>query len=93
MIKTSNIQVQNENFLVSKKFFSFFKCFYLIINIETLGVGYCSFNPIFNSISITYISRWSVLLVEETGVVGKDKDLVQVTDKLSHNVVLSTPCH
>ena len=34
------------------------------------------------------LSLWSVLLVE-----GTTDDLSQVTDKLSHNVVLSTFCH
>ena len=45
----------------------------------------------FNNISV--ISWRSVLLVEETGVPGKTTDLymLQVTDKLSHNVVSSTP--
>ena len=40
------------------------------------------FNATFNSISV--ISRWSVLLVEETGVPEKTTDLSQVTDKLYH---------
>ena len=43
------------------------------------------FNATFNNISV--ISWRSVLLVEET------TDLSQVTDKLSHNVALSTPHH
>ena len=42
------------------------------------------FNATFNNISV--ISWWSVLLVEKT------TDLLQVTDKLSHNV-LSKPRH
>ena len=45
----------------------------------------------FHNISI--ISWQSVLLVEETGVPGKTTDLQEVIDKLSHNVVLSTPRH
>ena len=49
------------------------------------------FNATFNNISA--ISWRSVLLVEETGVPEKATDLPQVTDKLSHNVVLSTPHH
>ena len=48
-------------------------------------------NATFNNISV--ISKWSVLLVEETGVPEKTTDLPQVTDKLYHiyNVVSSTP--
>ena len=38
------------------------------------------FNTTFNNISA--ILRWSVLLVEETGVPRKTTDLSQVTDKL-----------
>ena len=40
------------------------------------------FYVIFNNISV--ISWWSVLLVEESGVSGKNTDLSQVTDKLYH---------
>ena len=40
------------------------------------------FNANFNNISV--ISWRSVLLVEETGVPGKNTDLPQVTDKLYH---------
>jgi hypothetical protein len=40
------------------------------------------FNIIFNNISV--ISWWSVLLVDESGVSGKNTDLSQVTDKLYH---------
>ena len=40
------------------------------------------FNATFNNISV--ISWWSVLLVEETGVPGKNHDLLEVTDKLYH---------
>jgi hypothetical protein len=53
-------------------------------------VWFMMFNATFNSISV--ISWLSVLLVEETGVPGKNIDLSQVTDKLSHNVS-STPRH
>jgi len=40
------------------------------------------FNVTFNNISA--ISWWSVLLVEETGVLEKTADLLQVTNKLYH---------
>jgi hypothetical protein len=40
------------------------------------------FKAIFKNISA--ISRWSDLLVEETGVHGEITDLPQVTDKLYH---------
>jgi hypothetical protein len=43
------------------------------------------FNATFNNISVIW--WWSVLLVEET------TDLSQVTETLSHNVVLSTSRH
>jgi hypothetical protein len=39
-------------------------------------------NVTFGNISV--ISWWSVLLVEETGVPGKNIDLPQTTDKLYH---------
>ena len=39
------------------------------------------FNAIFNNISVTSISWWSVLLVEETGVPGENSVLPQITDK------------
>ena len=39
-------------------------------------------NVTFGNISV--ISWWSVLLVEETGVPGKNHDLPQATDKLYH---------
>ena len=47
------------------------------------------FNATYNNISI--ISWRSVLFVEETRVLGETTDLSQVNDKLSHNVVSSTP--
>jgi hypothetical protein len=40
------------------------------------------FNATFNNISA--IPWWSVLLVEETGVTGKNTNLLQITDKLYH---------
>ena len=43
------------------------------------------FNTTFNNISV--ISWLSVLLVEETGVLEKPTDLLQVTDKL-YNIML-----
>ena len=44
--------------------------------------------------NISVMSWWSVLLVEETGVLGETTDLSQVTDKLlSHNVISSTSRH
>ena len=46
------------------------------------------FNTSFNNLS--YIVG-SVLLVEETGLPGENHVLPQVTDKLYHNVVSSTP--
>jgi hypothetical protein len=55
------------------------------------------FNATFNNISV--ILWRSVLLVEETGVQvenhrsEKTTDLSQVTDKVYHNVVSSTPRH
>jgi midasin (ATPase involved in ribosome maturation) len=46
------------------------------------------FNATFNNNSV--ISRWSVLLVGETGVPGKTTDLPQVTDKLYYIMVVSS---
>ena len=48
-------------------------------------VWFMVFNATFNNISV--ISRHSVLLVEETGISGKNKDLSQVTDKLYHIIL------
>jgi hypothetical protein len=46
----------------------------------------------FNNISI--ISWWSVLLVEETGVPGKNQwPATRHSETSSHNVVSSTPRH
>jgi hypothetical protein len=48
-----------------------------------MGVMVMVFNATFNNISV--ISwRWSVLLVEETGVPEKTTNLPQVIDKLHH---------
>ena len=52
------------------------------------GFEFKVFNATFNNISV--ISWWSVLLVED---LEKTTDLLEVADKLSHNVVLSTPHH
>ena len=50
------------------------------------------FNPTFNNISV--ISWRSVLLVEETGVLGENHPpVVSHWQTLSHNVVSSTPRH
>jgi len=50
------------------------------------------FNATFNNISV--ISWWSVLLVEETGVPRENHwHVASHRQTLSHNVVLSTPCH
>ena len=43
------------------------------------------FNATFNNISV--ISWWSVFLVKETGNSKKNTDLLQVTDKLSHEML------
>ena len=48
-------------------------------------------NTTFNNTSV--ISWWSVLLVEETGVPGKDHRPAESLQTLSHNVVSSTPRH
>jgi hypothetical protein len=44
-------------------------------------VRFMVFNTTFNNIAV--ISWWSVLLVEETGVPGKNHDLLEVTDDSS----------
>jgi hypothetical protein len=52
------------------------------------------FNATFNSISVSVISWWSVLLVEETRVPGEKHRLAaSQRQTLSYNVVLSTPHH
>jgi hypothetical protein len=48
-------------------------------------------NATFINISVTYISWQSILLEDETGIAGVTTDLPQVTDKLYHKVVSSTP--
>jgi hypothetical protein len=47
------------------------------------------FNDTFNNISV--ISWWSVLLVEDTGRPGETTNLSQVTDKLYHVMLYSSP--
>ena len=49
------------------------------------------FNTTFNNISV--ILWRSVLLVEETGVPAQKLQTYSKSDKLSHNVVPSTPHH
>jgi hypothetical protein len=46
-------------------------------------------NAPFNNISV--ISGWSVLLVEETGAPGVTTDLPQVTGKLDHIMLYTSP--
>jgi len=46
-------------------------------------------NATFNNISV--ISWWSVLLVEETRGPEKTTDLSQVTDKLYHIILYTSP--
>jgi len=54
--------------------------------------GVMVFNTTSNNISV--ISSPSVLLVEETGVPGENhRAVTSHWQTLSHNVVLSTPCH
>ena len=49
-------------------------------------------NATFNNIS--FISWWSVLLVEETGIPGKNhRPAASHWQALSHNIVSSTPLH
>ena len=51
-----------------------------------VGLGIMMFNATFNNISV--ILWWSILLVEETGVLGENHWQIW-----SHNVVSSTPHH
>ena len=50
-----------------------------------------AFHPIFNNISVMW--WWSVLLVEETGVLGKYQPAASTGKTLSHNVASSAPSH
>jgi hypothetical protein len=55
-----------------------------------LMVWFMVFNATFNNIS--FISWWSVLLVEEPGVLGENhRPIASHLQTLSHNVVSSTP--
>ena len=49
------------------------------------------FNATFNNVPV--ILWRSVLLEDETEYLAKTTDLSQVTDKLFHNVLSSTPCN
>ena len=51
--------------------------------------GFMVFNATFNNISV--ISWWSILLVEETREPEKTTDLSQVTDKLYHIMLYTSP--
>jgi len=53
------------------------------------GFRFTVFNATFNNISV--ISWWSVSLVEETG--ENHRPVASNRQTLSHNVVLSIPCH
>ena len=48
-------------------------------------VGFMVINATFNSVSV--ISLWSDLLVEESGVLGETTDPSKVTDKLYHIIL------
>jgi hypothetical protein len=49
-------------------------------------------NASFNNISVIFLSRQSVLLVEETALPGENYiPVASHSQTLSHNVVLSTP--
>jgi len=65
----------------------------IIFNNEKKDVGwFMVFNATFNNISV--ISWRSVLLVEETGVLGENhRPVTSHWQTLSHNVVSSTPRH
>ena len=53
------------------------------------GFGFMELNATFNNISV--ISWWSILLVEGTG--ENNRPVASHWQTLSHNVILSTPCH
>ena len=56
--------------------------------------GYILVSCAHSNTSISVILLWPVLLVEETGVPGENQRLAASHwQTLSHNVVLSTPCH
>jgi hypothetical protein len=55
---------------------------FISINAIKVRFQFIVFNATFNNISV--ISWQSVLLVEETGVLGETTNLPQVSDKLYH---------
>jgi hypothetical protein len=57
--------------------------------IKIAGVRVLMLNATFNNISV--ISWQSVLLVKETGVPGENHQLPQVTDKLYHIMLYTSP--
>ena len=65
---------------------------YFIDDTKGLVVRVIALNATFNNISV--ISWWSVLLMEETGVLGENHwPAISHWQTLSHNVVSSTPRH
>ena len=62
---------------------------YLVVHCICLFVCLMVFNATFNNISA--ISWRSVLLVEENGRSGENTDLSQVTDKLYHVMLYTSP--
>jgi len=71
-INNENILYQEEGFLVLFVLccFALFVCFLLFLFVDVLFVCLMVFNVTFNNISV--ITWRSVLLVEETGVPGKN---------------------
>jgi hypothetical protein len=70
------------------------KCFWTIVCVVSwmVGLRFMVFNVTFKNISV--ISWLSVLLVEETWVPGENhRSVASHWQTLSHNVVLSAPCH
>ena len=57
--------------------------------IKIAGVRVLMLNATFNNISV--ISWQSVLLVKETGVPGENHQLPQLTDKLYHIMLYTSP--